>query len=112
MRVDKHIVEAVLDKLDPDGAFVDIQMVLDSFGDNGEGSSFVRLPFLDAYSECSPLDVEAFFDVGAASGVSVGKTNIGTEVMRAFSDDPDHYREKARAMARALRELAEKLDQI
>jgi len=110
--MDKSIIAAVLDKLDTNSAYVDIQTVLESFGENGQGPSFVRLPFLNSGTDCDPLDIEAFLDVGAADGVSVGKTNIAKEALAAFSDDPEHYKGKAQAMATALRALADQLESL
>jgi hypothetical protein len=110
--MDKSVIDAVLEKLDANNAYVDIQAVLESFGENGQGPSFVRIPFLDSGTECDPLDIEVFLDVGAADGVSVGKTNIANEALEAFSDDPEHYRVKAQAMAAALRALADQLESL
>lgn len=101
-------------KRDQDDGLVEYQAVIESFGEDGEGPSYIRLPFLNSSAECHPLDIEVFLDAGtgADDGIVVGKTNIAKESIEAFGSDPEHYQAKARAMAAALRELADRLESL
>lgn len=113
--MDTDTISEVLQRLDPERRFIDKDSVVESFGEpGGPCCSFIHIPFTERKgADRNPLDIEVVLSLDDdEASRTVGSTNFADEALAAFSDEPDHYRPKAKRMAEELRKLADRLDQL
>jgi hypothetical protein len=113
----RETVIEVIKALDPSGHYVNADDVFSSFGDSENvAESFITSRYLWSNAEARPLDIEVFICVRDIhdndTSKRVGGVNIGDEVFSIIEEYPEGFSEKAAEMAKALRELADKIDSL